>query len=351
MLKIFFTFFIFCLVLFLYLHITYHLKTSNDLEIYEIEDTSKDKLEEICNLRQPVIFDFECLPILENTNKKNLLHHYHAFDVKIRNKDDDDKKTASSQQGQNEMFMPLKFDNAVKLFQEDEKSNYYSENNKDFLDETGVIKHLQYNDEFLRPAMVADCNYDVLFGSEKTTTPFRYDLCYRNFILVTQGAVKIKLSPPKNSKYLHTVYDYENYEFSAMVDVWNPQPQYKADFDKMKCLDVILPYGKTIFIPPYWWYSIEFQKEASISVFKYRTYMNHLAILPHTCLYLLQNQNVKRNIAQKAKIIKASEETIQNYEEASPNAEEINNNSEETTQNLEKAAKSKYKNNSKKKMI
>jgi hypothetical protein len=46
-------------VLFLYLHIHFHLKRSNDLEVYEIDDPSKDKLEEICDIRQPVIFDFE----------------------------------------------------------------------------------------------------------------------------------------------------------------------------------------------------------------------------------------------------------------------------------------------------
>ena len=38
---------IFCITLFLYLHIYYQLKTSNDLEIYEIENPSKEKLEEI----------------------------------------------------------------------------------------------------------------------------------------------------------------------------------------------------------------------------------------------------------------------------------------------------------------
>ena len=51
-------FFIFCLVLFIYLHIQFHLKTSEDLEMYEVEQPSKDKLEEICDLRQPVLFDF-----------------------------------------------------------------------------------------------------------------------------------------------------------------------------------------------------------------------------------------------------------------------------------------------------
>ena len=52
------SFFIFCLVLFLYLHIYYQLKTSNDLEVFTIQNPSKDKLEEICDIRQAVIFDF-----------------------------------------------------------------------------------------------------------------------------------------------------------------------------------------------------------------------------------------------------------------------------------------------------
>ena len=49
---------IFCIVLFIYLHITFHLKISDDLEVYTIENVSKDRLEEICNLKQPVLFDY-----------------------------------------------------------------------------------------------------------------------------------------------------------------------------------------------------------------------------------------------------------------------------------------------------
>ena len=47
--KAIFGFFIFCLVLFLYLHIQFHLKTSDDLEMYEFDSESKDKFEEIRN--------------------------------------------------------------------------------------------------------------------------------------------------------------------------------------------------------------------------------------------------------------------------------------------------------------
>jgi hypothetical protein len=62
-------FFIFCLVLFIYLHIQFHLKTSEDLEMYEVEQPSKERLEEICDIRQPVLFDFDCQKIIDTTNR------------------------------------------------------------------------------------------------------------------------------------------------------------------------------------------------------------------------------------------------------------------------------------------
>jgi hypothetical protein len=53
--------------------------------------------------------------------------------------------------------------------------------------------------------------------------------------------------------------------------------------------------GQILYIPAYWWYSIEFGKGASLATFKYKTYMNTVAILPQLVMKLLQTQNVKRN--------------------------------------------------------
>lgn len=287
-------FFIFCLVLFIYLHVQFHLKTSNDLEMYEIDQASKEKLEEICDIRQPVLFDFDNQKIMENSNKNYIANNYHAFEVKIRNVKDTNNDT--------ELFMPLPFHATVKLFDEDKNSTYYSENNTDFLQETGVIKTLQYNDEFLRPYMVSNCNYDLLMGSDGTCTPFRYEVNYRNFFLLTQGSAQIKMTPPQSTRYLYPNYDYENFEFRSPVNPWNPQPNYSADFDKIKCLEFTLQPGKTVFIPAFWWYSIKFNKNTSISCFRYRTYMNNIAISPYIAMYALQIQNVKRNVAKKASI-------------------------------------------------
>ena len=173
--KFFIAFFVFILILFIYIHIYFQLKTSNDLEIYEIDHASKDKMEEICDLRQPVLFDFNSEKITQYSNKEYISNNYNAFEIKIRNVKDESTDI--------EILIPLPLHSAIKLFDNDTNESYYSENNGEFLQETGIIKHFQYNDEFLRPYLVSNCNYDILIGSNNTTTPFRYELNYRNYFL------------------------------------------------------------------------------------------------------------------------------------------------------------------------
>lgn len=285
-------FFIFCLVLFIYLHVQFHLKTGEDLEMYEVDQPSKEKLEEICDIRQPVLFNFDCQTIVDTSSKSYITKNYNAFEVKIRNIKETDSNT--------ELYIPLPLHAADKLFNEDTNSSYLSENNSDFLEETGVGKNLKYNDEFLRPYMVSNCNYDIMMGSANVCTPFRYEINYRNYYLLTEGSAQIKLTPPHNIRYLYPNYDYENFEFRSPVNPWTPQPKYIADFDKMKCLEFTLTPGKTLYIPAYWWYSIKFNKNSSISCFNYRTYMNNIAISPYIGMHALQIQNIKRNVVKKA---------------------------------------------------
>ncbi len=302
---------IFCIVLFIYLHITFHLKISDDLEVYEIEQPSKEKLEEICDIRQPVIFDYNVDGLINECNIDSIERNYGAFDVKVRNvKEYDDVS---------ELYLPLTLNTAREIFRKDSEERFISENNTEFLEETGLIKTMRYNDNFLRPYSVCNCMYDVNFSSNETKTPLKYELNYRNFYMVTQGKLKIKLIPPKSSKYLYTIKDYENFEFLSPVNPWNVQSQFKSDFDKLKTLEVELKVGQIISIPAYWWYSFHFFENTSICSFKYKTYMNNIAISNHILVNLLQSQNVKREIAKKKELtidtsdnkIDESQETIQ----------------------------------------
>ena len=311
MTKFIMVFFIFSVVLFIYLHIHFQLKTSNDLEMYEIEHTSKDKLEEICDLRQPVLFETDITKINETTNKSYLLNNYGAFEIKIRN--------VKSNETESERYMPLPIKSAYTLFDEDKSSTYLSENNTEFLKETGVIKNLQYNDEFFRPYMVSNCDYDIITGSDKVTTPFKYGIDYRNYLILTEGSAQIKLSPPHSVRYLFPKYDYDNFEFSSSINPWNVEPKYKADFDKIKCLEFTLTKGKVLFIPAFWWYSIKLEKDTSISRLTYRTYMNNIASAPYYAMHALQIQNVKHDIVKKFNIdvlkVESKEEVIESKEE------------------------------------
>jgi hypothetical protein len=70
-----------CIVTVLYIHIHFQLHTSNDLEIYEIAMPTKPKLEEVCNFKQPVLFDYYEETISQCT--LDSLDEYSAFDVMV----------------------------------------------------------------------------------------------------------------------------------------------------------------------------------------------------------------------------------------------------------------------------
>ena len=65
---------ILCIVLFLYIHIYNHNKTSNYLELYELECLSKEKLEDVINFKQPMLLNNYNL--VKNINMTYLLSEY-----------------------------------------------------------------------------------------------------------------------------------------------------------------------------------------------------------------------------------------------------------------------------------
>lgn len=289
--KYFVGIFVFIIVLFFYLHINHHLTKSNDLEVYTIEKPSKDKLDEICNLRQPIIFDYYNEEIANKGTLKYFNSKYSAFDIKIRDITNNDDTS--------EMYLPLVLREGINVFQNDNDKKYITENNYDFLEETGAIKVFSYNDMFLRPPLVSKCDYDFMSGTAESHTPLRYNLTYRNYFYVTQGSVNVKLIPPNAGKYLQEKKDYDNFEFKSPINPWNVQEKHRNEYEKVKALDVELKEGMILYVPPYWWYSIYYSKMSSICSFKYGTFMNTLSILPELSMYLLQGQNIKREIAPK----------------------------------------------------
>lgn len=283
--------FLFCAVLFFYIHIIFQLRTGDELEVYTIDQASKEQMEEMCDIKQPILFqnlDSEFTDLLAAHITQSLSSgQYNSFEVKVKDEIGG---------GNGESVLDLK--SALMLFGRDggdgSAQKYYSDDNSSFLCETGIVKQMKYYDDILRPPLVSAEYYDLIMGSASCVTPMRYDLNYRNYYVVTRGSVKVKLTLPMNSKYLYPVNDYDNFEFRALVNPWSPQEKYARDFSKIKCLEFELGVGQVLYVPAYWWYSFQFVGEGScMCSFKYCTYMNWLAMTPQLVMYGLQRQNVK----------------------------------------------------------
>ena len=285
---------IFCIILFFYLHIFYQLKTSNDLEVYEIETISKEAFEDACNLRQPIVFEYanSTHDLIDKCRFSSLLSSCGAFDVNIRNMKEDAEDA--------ELHIPIQLNRCANIIHHDVNSTYLTENNYDFLEDSGLNNIYKNNDSYLRPYMASKCMYDIMSASNNCHTHLKYEVNYRNYFLVTEGSIKITLIPPKSTRYLHPIDDYDNFEFRSPIHPWNVQSQYKTDFDKVKTVELVLASHKMIYIPAYWWYSIQFMNSSTtVCAFKYRTHMNELSIVPKTIMKLLQHLNTKREIVKK----------------------------------------------------
>ena len=277
---------IFLVVLFLYLHIYYHVQTSNELDIYEIgDDITKDKFEDLCKLKQPILIH------TENDNLVNIMNkgkNVEKTDVNIRN---------MAQKGEkNELYLPLNSEQAKILFEKDVSGQYISMNNSEFIEETNISSILKENEGLLKPPLTYNTKYDILWGSKNSTTPFSYSLQYRNYLFVSSGECTIILSPPKYKKQLKSK---ENYEYLEFTSEYNPFEKDVIFDDNVKTIKVPMIEKQMLFIPPYWFYSIEMKEKTKIVSFQYSTIMNNLAILPQICLHFLQNQNIKFETAKK----------------------------------------------------
>jgi len=290
---------VFIMVLFLYIYIMNQFKKSDDLDIYEMDFSNNTHLQEVCDIRQPVLFQFQNIhPKLFADITPQYIARFGSYDVRIKDAHDYYKnhRTENSQVDS----VSLSLHNSIKLLENDNAAHFFSENNDDFLDESGLLRSMRSMDDFLKPMFNVHTKYDLWFASPNAVTPLRYHTNYRQFLCVTSGKIRVKMTPWKSSKYLHAVKDYENYEFRSPVHPTRPLEQYATDFEKTKFLEFDIQEGYVLYIPPYWWYSVMYLDAPNTFVcsVSYNTVMNCISNAPDLALYWLQQQNITKKITK-----------------------------------------------------
>ena len=141
---------ILCVVLFLYIHIYSHNKTSNYLELYELENLSKEKLEDVINFKQPLLLNNYTL--VKNISMQYILDEYSIFNLNLYN-------------NQRDSIDKIDFKQYYNYISDNSSVNFLSYNNEEFLQETSIDKILSKNDIFFRPFNICSKKYDIIMGT------------------------------------------------------------------------------------------------------------------------------------------------------------------------------------------
>jgi len=297
---------VFIVVFIIYLHWVEQYKTGEDLEIYEIDYTDNAHLQDVCKSKQPIVFEF--MEIL-GTNHffkglllSDLVDKYGNLDMYVKDTDEFWIPSGTSVPNGNTESVPLSLNATTTLMKTDTHSHYITDGNEDFVAETVLERFCDSLDDYIKPSFTVYKTQDIWFGSKNAATPMRYNTNYSHFLFVCKGKIRVKMTPQRSKKYLHPRKDMPS---CAAVNVWNPPDEYQHDFSQIQFLDFDIYEGNILYIPPYWWYSLQYEEEDTfLCSIQYNTIMNVVAHSHHTLGSLWQKYTTPVKPAKVLKIDK-----------------------------------------------
>ena len=306
-----------CLLIFIfYTHWIEQYNFGDKIQLYELDYTTKTNLlENIKNLKQPIMFEFSyiinsfhkinTLSFFDILNLDNCIYEkqnencgefeneieddfedneYSKNNKKIKKEIIDEKLIINLREDKNsQIFIPFELQNVKLLFDANiNNPKYYSEKNFDFVEQLDFVDSFH---EYLSPdgSLLINKTVDIWFGQKTIKTQFRHHIDNLVYFYNPKNEnnntpIKLTLFPLFKNKHKNNIKtNYELFEFQ-----WNQKiPQRK--------IEVELPNGFAIFIPPYWCYSIEYLNDNSfIYKIQYNSLMNIIAHGNFYCHYYFE---------------------------------------------------------------
>jgi len=198
--------FTFIVILFIYIHVNHQYKKSQDLEIYELDYKGIENLQEICDVRQPVVFNFESviqkyapinLDVISSVEKEN------GNTLYVKDTNDYFKIDKSNI---NPTKVPVSFHSTIQLIKTENiaSPHLFTENNHEFIEETGFDSvMIKIGNAYLKPNYTINQIFDIMTASKGVELPMRYHTYTRKYIYVSTGKIVVKIAPFKNVKKLN----------------------------------------------------------------------------------------------------------------------------------------------------
>jgi hypothetical protein len=272
----------FAIVIFLYLHIAAHYRKNEDLEIFETDYTTTAELQQECDRLHPLVILLPTRP-RELPTRMRLLDGNEEYDANV---------TFLGDAGRRRREPMRRIQTAISAH---DSPGILSEKNREWMEEADVWSRVQkWGDDHFQPSYTAYRTCDVWMASKGTCSPLRAHTAYRHYIVPRGGGggagiatgvgpVVVRLTPWKSRKWLAPKWDADpgRLEYTSDLAAFGGRADQAADFARVKFLDVVLPEGRALSIPPYWWYSVQFPgPEVVVYSFQYWSCMSLLANIP-----------------------------------------------------------------------
>lgn len=263
---------IFVIVLIFYLNLVEEYKIGQDLDVFETDYENVEQLNRVCKNKQPVVFKMDngfVIPdshFINTINPVILAEKYGKENVFLSLSNNEKEPEEEPVSVPLEMAIMVQHE---KLF----------ENNHDFIMDLPIHHYYQSIDPFLKPFGTIQTEYDFVFGN---TTGLRCHQYHSFFVYAIGGDLDVKITPYKNiiagEKNTFDEYVYPDFlrNNKNLLNCWKePEDDEQQDVD-ITFLNIAVPSGFCLFIPPHWWFSIRHSNSSNgwTAVFKYDTIMS-----------------------------------------------------------------------------
>ena len=307
----------FLVVLFIYIHIQFQLSHSSERETYVLDIPVTIPIEEIFELKQPVIMHLYEQGVLSLLSKNILCEDLPKFDMSVY---DNTRELTHAH--------ILSSTKATKdLFYNDKESKYYTERNHGFINNlapNSPFKDIIYRHRLLEPPLCSRKTYDIMFGSNNAVTSTQYSIMYRNIFTVTKGKLHVKMMHPDIAQE-HKIFVKPNYTDMSFfteekVDLWGDKYH--------ETIELQVKEGDTLSIPPYWLYSFRYEDETFVVCSQFNSYMTEIATFQHTSLYWI----TKFTRPSRAVHIQKQKQTSEEISEEQREPTSVNNTGDDNEQ-------------------
>lgn len=270
-------FFIFIIILFIYFHVNYQYKKSQDLEIYELDYKGIENLQEVCDIRQPVVFKFDSVIQKHAPINLDIISSIEKEDGNTLFLKDTNDYFKVDNSIINPTKVPVSFHSTLQLIKTENiaSPHLFTEDNHEFIEETGFDSvMIKIGNTYLKPNYTINQTFDIMTASKGVELPMRYHTNTRKYIYVSTGKIMVKMAPFKNIKKLN----FDTQLLVSPMNCWTPPPEYLTYINKIRFLEFDITKGHILYVPPYWIYSISYSDDNTCLLeYNYQTIMNVIA--------------------------------------------------------------------------